>query len=47
MTDLIILRHGPTAWNAAHRLQGGIDEPLSDEGRARVAAWRLPADVRG
>ncbi|KAA0682834.1 histidine phosphatase family protein [Roseomonas genomospecies 6] len=47
MTDLIILRHGPTAWNAAHRLQGGIDEPLSDEGRARVAAWRLPADVLG
>ncbi|ALJ33961.1 histidine phosphatase family protein [Azospirillum brasilense] len=47
MTDLIILRHGPTAWNAAHRLQGGIDEPLSDEGRARVATWRLPPDVLG
>ncbi|TWA84242.1 putative phosphoglycerate mutase [Azospirillum brasilense] len=47
MTDLIILRHGPTAWNAAHRLQGGIDEPLSDEGRARVATWKLPPDVLG
>ncbi|MBK3773632.1 histidine phosphatase family protein [Azospirillum brasilense] len=47
MTDLIILRHGPTAWNAAHRLQGGIDEPLSDDGRARVGTWRLPPDVLG
>lgn len=45
MTDLIILRHGPTAWNAAGRIQGSVDEPLSDAGRARVATWRLPADV--
>lgn len=46
MTDLIILRHGPTAWNAERRLQGSIDEPLSDAGRARVAGWRLPPDAR-
>ena len=46
MTDLIILRHGPTAWNAVGRIQGRVDEPLSDAGRARVATWRLPPDVR-
>ncbi len=42
MTELIILRHGPTAWNAAGRIQGSVDEPLSEAGRARVAGWRLP-----
>lgn len=42
MTELLILRHGPTAWNAARRLQGHIDEPLSDDGRRRVRTWRLP-----
>lgn len=42
MTDLLILRHGPTAWNAAGRIQGHIDEPLSDDGRAAVRRWRLP-----
>ncbi|MGQ9366337.1 histidine phosphatase family protein [Azospirillum sp. ST 5-10] len=46
MPDLIILRHGPTAWNAAGRIQGGIDEPLSDAGRAAVAGWRLPEETR-
>lgn len=46
MTDLIILRHGPTAWNAMGRIQGNIDEPLSDAGRARVAGWRLPPGTR-
>lgn len=47
MTDLLILRHGPTAWNAQRRIQGSVDEPLSDEGRARVAQWRLPPDATG
>ena len=39
---LALLRHGPTAWNAARRLQGRTDVPLSAEGRAAVARWRLP-----
>jgi len=40
--SLALLRHGPTAWNAARRLQGRTDVPLSAEGRAAVARWRLP-----
>jgi probable phosphoglycerate mutase len=33
---LALVRHGPTAWNAQHRVQGSIDIPLSSEGRARM-----------
>lgn len=42
MTELLILRHGPTAWNVARRLQGHVDEPLSEAGRTVVRLWRLP-----
>ncbi len=42
MTLLAVLRHGPTEWSAARRLQGCSDIPLSPEGRATVASWRLP-----
>lgn len=42
MTLLAVLRHGPTAWSAARRLQGRTDIPLSPDGRAAVARWRLP-----
>jgi len=31
--DLLLIRHGTTAYNAADRLQGRIDLPLSDRGR--------------
>ena len=41
-TDLILLRHGPTDWNAVGRIQGRSDRPLSREGRARVRDWRIP-----
>lgn len=37
-----LLRHGPTEWTVARRLQGRTDVPLSPDGRAAVAAWRLP-----
>lgn len=40
---LALLRHAPTAWNAARRLQGRSDIPLSAEGRLAAASWRLPA----
>jgi broad specificity phosphatase PhoE len=45
MTRLALLRHGPTEWNAARRLQGRADIPLSEPGRATVRSWRLPALV--
>jgi len=38
-----ILRHAPTGWNAAGRLQGSTDIPLSPAGEAAAARWRLPA----
>lgn len=47
MTILALLRHGPTAWTRAHRLQGRTDLPLDEAGRAVVAAWNLPGEVAG
>lgn len=34
---LILVRHGESAWNAEHRLQGQADPPLSDLGRRQAA----------
>lgn len=42
MTELVAIRHGPTAWNRAGRIQGRSDQPLAPEGRDLVRAWRLP-----
>jgi broad specificity phosphatase PhoE len=42
MTPIALIRHGPTDWNADHRLQGHADRPLSDEGRAKVSEWTVP-----
>ena len=47
MARFALLRHGPTAWTAEHRLQGQFDLPLSPEGRWAVARWRLPEEVAG
>ena len=41
-----LLRHGPTAWNRAGRIQGRSDQPLSQEGAAEVANWRLDASLQ-
>ena len=46
MTMLAVIRHGPTEWNAAKKLQGMSDIPLSAEGRALVAQWKLPQEFR-
>jgi broad specificity phosphatase PhoE len=40
-----LIRHAPTAWNAEGRVLGRADPPLSPEGAARAARWRLPADL--
>jgi probable phosphoglycerate mutase len=45
MIRLALLRHGPTSWNAERRIQGHTDVPLSQEGRAAVALWRLPEEA--
>ncbi len=47
MTALAFIRHGPTEWTESERIQGRADVPLSEAGRARVAAWRLPPEVGG
>jgi probable phosphoglycerate mutase len=31
-TKLVLIRHGETAWNAEHRIQGRLDVPLSTTG---------------
>ena len=45
MTPLVLIRHGPTAWNEEKRLQGHNDIPLSDRGREIVSGWRVPPPV--
>ena len=47
MVLVALLRHGDTAWSAAGRIQGRMDVPLSDAGRARLRAFRLPPACRG
>lgn len=44
---ICLIRHGTTAWNAAGRIQGRRDIPLSDAGRAQVRSWRLPTGFAG
>lgn len=38
MTELILVRHGETDWNAERRWQGHADVPLNETGRAQSAA---------
>jgi broad specificity phosphatase PhoE len=47
MTLLAVLRHGPTEWSAARRLQGRSEVPLSPAGRDEVARWRLSPELAG
>ena len=37
---LFLVRHGESTWNAEHRLQGQLDPPLSNAGRAQAAELR-------
>jgi len=38
MTEILLIRHGETAWNAVRRLQGHLDVPLNAEGERQAAA---------
>jgi len=46
MTDILLIRHGETAWNRMRRMQGHIDIGLNDEGQrqARSLARALQAE---
>jgi len=46
MTELLLVRHGETDWNAEGRLQGHTDRPLNDYGRrqATTLADRLAGE---
>lgn len=44
---LALLRHGETIWTHDKRVQGRTDVPLSDSGRAALAARRLPQSWAG
>ena len=44
---LVAIRHAPTAWNQARRLQGRTDIALSPEGIASAQSWRADAGWAG
>jgi broad specificity phosphatase PhoE len=43
---IVLVRHGPTDWNATKRIQGRIDNPLSAPGVERVKKRQLPVVLR-
>jgi len=47
VTTLFLIRHGETAWNAEHRIQGRLDVPLSTTGvwQAGRLAERLASEA--
>ncbi|MGD9537794.1 MAG: histidine phosphatase family protein [Alphaproteobacteria bacterium] len=47
MTPLVLIRHGPTRWNAEGRIQGRTDVSLSEAGVAEVGRWRVPDAFSG
>ena len=47
MTELVLIRHGQSVWNAANRFTGWTDVELSEKGEIEAAtAGEQLADVR-
>ena len=44
---IVMLRHGPTAWNASQRIQGHTDVPLAPKAARALTSRRLPARFAG
>lgn len=44
---MLMVRHGRTPWNEEGRIQGHTDIPLSEAGRARLRALRIPPGFEG
>jgi broad specificity phosphatase PhoE len=40
--QLALIRHGLTSWNLQKRIQGRIDQPLSDSGRLEMSLFSIP-----
>ena len=36
MRELFIVRHGETEWNVVRRMQGRLDSPLTEQGKAHA-----------
>ena len=47
MTLIAFIRHGDTEWNRRGLIQGSTDIALDADGRALVAAWRVPPQLIG
>ncbi|MCM0020650.1 MAG: histidine phosphatase family protein [Tagaea sp.] len=47
MTHVAFMRHGPTAWNGARRLQGRADIGLTPRTREFLKARRIPHEFDG
>ena len=44
--ELYILRHGETVWNAENRMQGGLNSPLTAQGRSQaIRQNRILAEI--
>ena len=46
MTRLALIRHGITDWNLQKRIQGRIDQTLSESGRRQLQKLKLPPEYR-
>jgi len=45
--EIYVMRHGETEWNAMRRMQGGLDSPLTETGRAQARAMGRMLAARG